>query len=123
MKARIRKIQNKLSRIVPPDSELLTDDIIRGYLNPGWGLGTRPKNSEGIEKLEKSGIDWRDLLEILWKRWEELSDDCRQLRDEGGISNPRNDEKENASAASKRIRPVLLPPPPQKRSFSESLKR
>jgi len=85
MKARIRKIQSKLSRVVSPDSKLLTDEVIRDYLNSGWGLGTRPKNSEGIEKLEKSGIDWRDLLEILWERWEERSDDCRQLRDEGGI--------------------------------------
>ncbi len=85
MKARIRKIQNKLSRVVPHDRELLTDEVIRGYLNSGLGLGTRPKSSEGIEKLEKSGIDWRDLLEILWERWEERSDDCSQLMDERGI--------------------------------------
>jgi len=82
---RIRKIERGLSRIVPYRREELTDEVIRGYLTSGWGLGTRPKSSEGIEKLEKSGINWRDLLEILWERWEERSDDCSQLMDERGI--------------------------------------
>lgn len=85
MKSRIRKIQNKLSRVVPPDRELLTDDVIRGYLNSGWGLETRPRDSGGIERVEESGIHWRELIEILWERWEERADDCWQLRDEGGI--------------------------------------
>jgi len=74
---RIRKIQNKLSRIVPPDRarELLTDEIIQGYLNPGWGLGTRPRDTRGIERVEESGIHWRELLEILRERWEERADE------------------------------------------------
>ena len=68
MKSRIRKIQNKLSRVVPPDRELLTDEIIRGYLNSGWGLGTR--DSGGIERVEESEILWKKLIEILRERWE-----------------------------------------------------
>jgi len=75
MKSRIRKIQNKLSRVVPPDRELLTDDVIRGYLNSGWGLGTRPRDSGGIERVEESGIHWRKLIEILRERWEERADE------------------------------------------------
>jgi len=75
MKSRIRKIQNKLSRVVPPDRELLTDDVIRGYLNSGWGLGTRPRDSRGIERVEESGIHWRELIEILRERWEERADE------------------------------------------------
>lgn len=61
MKSRIRKIQNKLSRVVPPDRELLTNEIIQGYLNPGWGLGTRPRDSGGIERVEESGIHKRKM--------------------------------------------------------------
>jgi len=75
MKSRIRKIQNKLSRVVPPDRELLTDDVIRGYLNSGWGLRTRPRDSRGIERVEESGIHWRELIEILRERWEERADE------------------------------------------------
>lgn len=53
----------------------MTDDIIRGYLNPGWGLGTRPRDTRGIERVEESGIHWRELLEILRERWEERADE------------------------------------------------
>jgi hypothetical protein len=75
MKSRIRKIQSKLSRVVPPDRELLTDEVIRGYLNPGWGLGTKPRDPGGIERVEESGIHWRELIEILRERWEERADE------------------------------------------------